>query len=190
MGSIEGIRRTHTESQTGLERTDNNMELTTWPVVSAINQKNYYTDYLRRDDQVLSMQLLQDSRLNKLTTEAKDKDRARAQGNDAADNDATMDIDEDEGNDANGQDQEEEDLSGAKVVVIHLGSRNMRIGLANEPMPKTVPMVIARKAKRNEAEEIAEPSPKRMKRDDGSPEEPERMLGPEVGGFRETAHRS
>jgi actin-related protein 8 len=27
----------------GLERTDNNMELTTWPVVNMINQKNYYT---------------------------------------------------------------------------------------------------------------------------------------------------
>lgn len=27
----------------GLERTDNNMDLTTWPVVGMINQKNYYT---------------------------------------------------------------------------------------------------------------------------------------------------
>jgi actin-related protein 8 len=28
---------------TGLERTDNNLELTTWPQVNMINQKNYYT---------------------------------------------------------------------------------------------------------------------------------------------------
>ena len=27
----------------GLERTDNNMELTSWPQVTMINQKNYYT---------------------------------------------------------------------------------------------------------------------------------------------------
>ena len=27
----------------GLERTDNNMDLTIWPVVNMINQKNYYT---------------------------------------------------------------------------------------------------------------------------------------------------
>ncbi|KAH7045264.1 hypothetical protein B0J12DRAFT_701356 [Macrophomina phaseolina] len=27
----------------GLERTDNNLDLTTWPQVSMINQKNYYT---------------------------------------------------------------------------------------------------------------------------------------------------
>jgi len=38
--------RTNTDGQivmAGLERTDNNMDLTTWPVVSMINQKNYYT---------------------------------------------------------------------------------------------------------------------------------------------------
>ena len=27
----------------GLERTDNSMELTSWPQVTMINQKNYYT---------------------------------------------------------------------------------------------------------------------------------------------------
>jgi len=27
----------------GLERTDNNMDLTSWPQVAPINQKNYYT---------------------------------------------------------------------------------------------------------------------------------------------------
>jgi hypothetical protein len=27
----------------GLERTDNNMELSSWPQIPAINQKNYYT---------------------------------------------------------------------------------------------------------------------------------------------------
>lgn len=27
----------------GLERTDNEMDLSTWPQVSMINQKNYYT---------------------------------------------------------------------------------------------------------------------------------------------------
>jgi actin-related protein 8 len=32
-----------TNHDAGLERTDNNMEMTTWPVVTMINQKNYYT---------------------------------------------------------------------------------------------------------------------------------------------------
>jgi len=30
----------------GLERTDNNMDLTSWPVIIPINQKNYYTGLL------------------------------------------------------------------------------------------------------------------------------------------------
>jgi len=34
---------TDADSQTGLQRTDNNMELTSWPQVNMINQKNYYT---------------------------------------------------------------------------------------------------------------------------------------------------
>lgn len=32
----------------GLERTDNNLDLTTWPQVSMINQKNYYTSVFPR----------------------------------------------------------------------------------------------------------------------------------------------
>ena len=31
----------------GLERTDNNMELTSWPQIIPINQKNYYTGMAR-----------------------------------------------------------------------------------------------------------------------------------------------
>ena len=38
----------------GLERTDNNMDLTSWPQIIPINQKNYYTDYLKRDEQILA----------------------------------------------------------------------------------------------------------------------------------------
>lgn len=34
---------TDANGQTGLQRTDNNMELTSWPQVNMINQKNYYT---------------------------------------------------------------------------------------------------------------------------------------------------
>lgn len=37
------IFSTTTDSQTGLQRTDNNMDLTSWPQVNMINQKNYYT---------------------------------------------------------------------------------------------------------------------------------------------------
>jgi actin-related protein 8 len=71
---------------------------------------------------------------------------------------------------------------GSKVIVIHVGSQNLRIGLASDALPKTVPMVIAKRSKRSESEEEGtEPKPKRLKMDDESPVEPEKMFGPEVG---------
>lgn len=33
----------YANDQAGLQRTDNNMDLTSWPQVGMINQKNYYT---------------------------------------------------------------------------------------------------------------------------------------------------
>lgn len=36
-----------------LERMDNGMRFSSFPVVLNINQKNYYTDYLKKDEQVL-----------------------------------------------------------------------------------------------------------------------------------------
>jgi len=56
------------------------------------------------------------------------------------------------------------EVPGSKTIVIHPGSQNLRIGLASDPLPKTVPMVVARKAEHSESEENAgEPKPKRRK---------------------------
>ena len=54
------------------------------------------------------------------------------------------------------------DNFGSKTIVIHVGSQNLRLGLATDALPKTVPMVIARKSKHTEAES-SEPVPKRLK---------------------------
>lgn len=110
---------------------------------------------------------------------AKDRDRnlAMAKTNDlGVPEDAEMD------GDTNMEDEEEEtpEMVGSKVIVIHLGSQNLRIGLASDALPKTVPMVIARRAATSESEDHEEPNPKRMKMDDGTVMEPEKMLGPEV----------
>lgn len=110
---------------------------------------------------------------------AKDRDRnlAMAKANDlGVPEDAEMD------GDTNMEDEEEEtpEMVGSKVIVIHLGSQNLRIGLASDALPKTVPMVIARRAATSESEDHEEPNPKRMKMDDGTVMEPEKMLGPEV----------
>lgn len=59
---------------------------------------------------------------------------------------------------------------GSRTIVIHVGSQNLRLGLATDALPKTVPMVIARKSNRCEAED-GEPKPKRMRLDENMPSE-------------------
>lgn len=112
-----------------------------------------------------------------MTKSAKDRDRALAmakpegaEGETEADGDAAM------------EDAEETPIetAGSKVIVIHIGSQNLRIGLSSDALPKTVPMVIARKAPTNESEDHAEPNPKRVKRDDGTFEDPENLFGEDV----------
>lgn len=66
---------------------------------------------------------------------------------------------------------------GNKTVVIHIGSQNLRLGFATDALPKTVPMVIARKSDRTEAED-SEPLPKRIKLNEDAP--PEEWFGEEV----------
>lgn len=137
-----------------------------------------YSDYLKRDDQYLAFRLQNEEARTRMTKSAKDKDRAlaMAKSNEAGEAEAEAD------GDANMEDAEEvpAETVGSKVIVIHIGSQNLRIGLASDALPKTVPMVIARKSKTSESEEQEEPKPKRQKRDDGSPEEPENLFGEEV----------
>ena len=91
-----------------------------------------------------------------------------------------MDLDEEPALDENGEAVEDQEASGSKVIVIHPGSQNLRIGLASDALPKSIPMVIARKWKCNESEEgNGEPVPKRQKLDDGSYPDPEKQFGQE-----------
>lgn len=146
----------------GLERTDNGMDLTSWPVVPAINQKNYYVDFLKRDEQFLAIRTQQEDARNRMVKQAKDRDRALAQGRQLGP-DGDVDMSE-------GEDEAEDELSaGTKTIVIHPGSQNLRIGLASDIIPKSVPMVIAKKATHSESEDdFAESIPKRRKLSNGS----------------------
>lgn len=113
-----------------------------------------------------------------MTKTAKDRDRALAlgkqeQADTEADGDAVM------------EDAEEvaTETAGSKVIVLHVGSQNLRVGLASDALPKTVPMVIARKSTKNESEDGVEPRPKRVKLNEDEAEEdvpPEKRFGPEV----------
>jgi actin-related protein 8 len=145
-----------------------------------INQKNYYTEYLKREDQYLAYRTLQEENTNKLVREARDKDRALAQGgNGVPIPDTTAAADEDEEMEDAG-----DEPHGAKIIVIHPGSQYLRIGFANDALPKTVPMVIARRSKESESEANGgEPQPKRVKIDDEIPDEPDKFWGEEWGSM-------
>jgi actin-related protein 8 len=79
------------------------------------------------------------------------------------------------------EDSDAQEPHGSKIIVIHPGSQYLRIGFANDALPKTVPMVIARKWRENESEENGgEPLPKRVKVNGKVPHEPEKWFGEEV----------
>lgn len=118
-----------------------------------------------------------------MTAKARDRDRelAQANPNDAPPSGADLDMDDDAGMEDAGEPLTGQDALGSKVIVIHPGSQNLRIGLASDALPKTVPMVIARRWEMSESEEDGgEPSPKRRRTDDGSQMEPEKTFGEEA----------
>ncbi|CAO2647847.1 Nn.00g087690.m01.CDS01 [Neocucurbitaria sp. VM-36] len=161
----------------GLERTDNNMDLTTWPQVGMINQKNYYTEFLKRDEQFLAVRYPKDEERARIVQEARDKDRARALGVPTQEGMTPQATDE-AAEDGDASFASRTDIS--KLIVIHPGSQNLRIGLGSDALPKTIPMVIARRWKESEDEEDGgEPSPKRQKVEGAVPADalPEKWFG-------------
>ncbi|PHH78106.1 hypothetical protein CDD82_3202 [Ophiocordyceps australis] len=122
----------------GLERTDNGMKLTSWPEVTPINQKNYYTDYMKRDDQVLALRIQNDATRDRLVQTARDRDRLLSK---PANGELPLPISD------LGDDEGAATPSGAidpsRIIVIHPGSQNLRIGFASDALPKTIPMTLA-----------------------------------------------
>ena len=143
----------------------------------------YQSDYLKRDDQVLALRLQNEESRARMTKAARDKDRALAQSVQNGENTVDGDIYADENvitEDAaavNG----DPDANGTKVIVIHPGSQNLRIGLASDALPKTVPMVVARRSPENESEGIdAQPRPKKRRLDTKQLGEPKTLFEEEV----------
>ncbi|KAI1006562.1 hypothetical protein K3495_g1662 [Podosphaera aphanis] len=142
----------------GLQRTDNGMKLTSWPEIQMINQKNYYTEFMKRDDQILSYRLQHEANRERMIRNAKDRDRAMAR---SGTNDVPLSII------AEGELYEDENsindgFDASKIIVIHPGSQNLRIGLASDALPKSIPMALAAKWKNSESTD-SEPRPKRQK---------------------------
>lgn len=101
---------------------------------------------------------------------AKDKDRALARTG-TSDvpifTNAAGEVEEEESSATDGFDL-------TKIVVVHPGSQNLRIGFASDALPKTIPMCIATEWPRPESKEY-EPLPKRQKLTDA----PEDQFGEE-----------
>ncbi len=114
---------------------------------------------------------------------ARDRDRSLAHASRNEDGDIEMADDmEDDAGSEEAEDDADDDPSGSRVIVIHPGSQNLRIGLASDALPKTIPMVIARRWPECECdEEGVEPRPKRLKTmDDDEPQDSEELFGKEV----------
>ncbi|KAF2191321.1 actin-like ATPase domain-containing protein [Zopfia rhizophila CBS 207.26] len=170
----------------GLERTDNNLDLTTWPQVNMINQKNYYTEFLKRDDQFLAYRTQAEEARNRMVREARDKDRALAQG---VHTEGTTDVADEGAVDETTVAIGSKEAYASKLIILHVGSQNLRIGLGTDALPKSVPMVIARKWKENESEEDGgEPRPKRQKVDGVIPADayPEKWFGDDFANQYQT----
>lgn len=126
----------------GIGRVDNGLKSTTFLTATPINQKNYYTDYLKKDHHIMALRELAER--EKLE---KEKEKDDKNGKTDATASASANADEETENAA------EDDVRGSKTIVIHPGSRNLRIGLASQAYPKTIPFVIAHKMRKDPVEE-------------------------------------
>lgn len=114
----------------GIGRVDNNMKNTLFSAPAPINQKNYYTDYLKKDDQIMFYRQWNEEQ--KRQKESKEKEKEKGGGEE----DAVPEV------------------QGSKTIVIHPGSANLRLGLATHVYPKKVPNVIAHRGVEPEVEEM------------------------------------
>jgi actin-related protein 8 len=101
---------------------------------------------MKRDDQILALRTQSEAYRDKLVQNARDRDRALYQNGDVPPPIAEV----------NGEDGAAPPVDGydpSKVIVIHPGSQNLRIGFASDALPKTIPMCLATRFPRTESEE-------------------------------------
>ncbi|CDR45325.1 CYFA0S17e01640g1_1 [Cyberlindnera fabianii] len=126
----------------GIERRDNPLKYSVFENVNIINQKNYFTDYLKKDEQSYILRERKEARLGK--TPSKSGSRAPGSTPALADDDEEMNDDDEDNDDENADEEDtDEDRAGRRTIVIHPGSRNIRIGLGTDLNPKTIPFVMA-----------------------------------------------
>lgn len=115
--------------KTGIGRfeDENRFPYTSLKQIPLLNQKNYFTDYLKRDDQIS---------MNR-NWRGEQADQVKTNGTKREDDEDDEDEDNEDNDDNDGH------VLGLETIVIHPGSKNLRIGKASEEYPKTIPMVLA-----------------------------------------------
>lgn len=153
--------------KTGIGRfeEENGFRLTSVKQIPLINQKNYYTDYLKKDEQVSfirnwRMEKLLQQKIKNLKKDDLKKEESEGTGSDSRAESLSLKDIENETNEKKAvveedEEEEEEDENdneelseekaklGYDTIVIQPGSENIRIGRATNAYPKTIPTVIA-----------------------------------------------
>lgn len=126
--------------KTGIGRFEdhNGFTLTSVRTVPLINQKNYFAEYLKKDEQVTLIRNWRNEKLHQVSS--KDSGKSDSKKNNVADDD---DDDEDDDDNENDEGTLEKTRMGDDTIVFHPGSEVMRIGRATDGAPHTIPMVIA-----------------------------------------------
>ncbi|KAF3769845.1 hypothetical protein M406DRAFT_76623 [Cryphonectria parasitica EP155] len=129
------------------------MKQSSWPDVMPINQKNYYTDYMKRDDQILPLRLQNEANRDRIVQSAKDRDRERALNPRGEVPLLAEDVQEEMGAAADEDGTAPAKNDPSHIIVIHPGSQNLRIGFASDALPKTIPMTLATRFPQTESEQ-------------------------------------
>ena len=111
---------------------------------------------MKRDDQVLALRLQGEATRDRLVQSAKDRDRALAFNQNG---EIPLPIADLDGDDAT--EPAVDALDPSRIIVIHPGSQNLRIGFASDALPKTIPMALATRFPQTESE-IHEALPRRQ----------------------------
>lgn len=151
-----GIRRVEGE---------NGLSFSTVPQIPLINQKNYYTDYLKKDDQIT---LLRDTKemLRRLVEKKKNKNLVKEGSTATTDVDIKDLVDaDDDDDDDDDEEAAEKDETNLRTIVVHPGSKTIRVGLSTDIDPLEVPSVIAHKNVHQKS--CQEKKPRRELNEDG-----------------------
>lgn len=102
---------------------------------------------MKRDDQVLAIRLQSDATRDRLVQNARERDRVLSKTANGEFPLPLPDLADDDGaaTPSAGMDP-------TRVVVIHPGSQNLRIGFASDALPKTIPMTLSTKFPQTESE--------------------------------------